>query len=100
MSLFEDEGVEKAVRASVSSVEVAVKVLPSKDIVTQALNVRTYSNQKRLRKYTAGWKLQILWKDKSKSWKYLKDIKESHLIKVAECARVRGIDNEPAFVWW
>eukprot|EP00957_Ditylum_brightwellii_P079278 6028655-Ditylum_brightwellii.AAC.1 len=25
--------------------------------------VRTYSDQKRLRKSTAGWKLQILWKD-------------------------------------
>eukprot|EP00957_Ditylum_brightwellii_P006464 489932-Ditylum_brightwellii.AAC.1 len=30
--------------------------------------VRTYSNQKRLRKSTTGWKLQILWKDKSESW--------------------------------
>eukprot|EP00957_Ditylum_brightwellii_P115942 8843446-Ditylum_brightwellii.AAC.1 len=30
--------------------------------------VRTYSNQKKLRKSTAGWKLQILWKDKSESW--------------------------------
>eukprot|EP00957_Ditylum_brightwellii_P078963 6004885-Ditylum_brightwellii.AAC.1 len=30
--------------------------------------VRTYSNQRRLPKYTAGWKLQILWKDKSESW--------------------------------
>eukprot|EP00957_Ditylum_brightwellii_P089637 6826786-Ditylum_brightwellii.AAC.1 len=30
--------------------------------------VRTYSNQRRLRKSTAGWKLQILWKDKSESW--------------------------------
>eukprot|EP00957_Ditylum_brightwellii_P117121 8932870-Ditylum_brightwellii.AAC.1 len=30
--------------------------------------VRTYSNQKILRKSTAGWKLQILWEDKSESW--------------------------------
>eukprot|EP00957_Ditylum_brightwellii_P160779 12240145-Ditylum_brightwellii.AAC.1 len=30
--------------------------------------VRTYSNQRRLRKSTSGWKLQILWKDKSESW--------------------------------
>ena len=29
--------------------------------------VRAYSNQRRLRKSTAGWKLQILWKDKSES---------------------------------
>eukprot|EP00957_Ditylum_brightwellii_P113405 8646699-Ditylum_brightwellii.AAC.1 len=38
MSLFEDEDVKKAHRASVSSVEVDVKVLPPKDIVTQALS--------------------------------------------------------------
>eukprot|EP00957_Ditylum_brightwellii_P138696 10572091-Ditylum_brightwellii.AAC.1 len=30
--------------------------------------VKTYSNQKRLRKPTAGWKLQILWKEKLESW--------------------------------
>ena len=62
--------------------------------------VKTYSNQRRLRKSTAGWKLQILWKDKSESWVHLKDIKESHPIEVAEYARARGIDNEPAFTWW
>eukprot|EP00957_Ditylum_brightwellii_P142780 10879341-Ditylum_brightwellii.AAC.1 len=30
--------------------------------------VKTYSNQRRLRKSTVEWKLQILWKDKSESW--------------------------------
>eukprot|EP00957_Ditylum_brightwellii_P211595 15366351-Ditylum_brightwellii.AAC.3 len=29
--------------------------------------VRTYSNQRRPRNSTKGWKLQILWKDKSES---------------------------------
>eukprot|EP00957_Ditylum_brightwellii_P204123 15337813-Ditylum_brightwellii.AAC.1 len=37
MSLFEDKDVKKAIRASVSSVEVAVQVLPPKDIVSKAL---------------------------------------------------------------
>eukprot|EP00957_Ditylum_brightwellii_P120886 9219707-Ditylum_brightwellii.AAC.1 len=39
MSLFEDKDVKKAIRASVSSVEVAVKVLPPKEEVSQALSV-------------------------------------------------------------
>eukprot|EP00957_Ditylum_brightwellii_P201173 15324392-Ditylum_brightwellii.AAC.1 len=39
MSLFEDEDVKKAIRASVSSVEVTVKVLPLKDAVSKALSV-------------------------------------------------------------
>eukprot|EP00957_Ditylum_brightwellii_P096440 7345438-Ditylum_brightwellii.AAC.1 len=38
MSLFEDEDVKKAIRASVSSVEVVVKVLPPKEPVSQALS--------------------------------------------------------------
>eukprot|EP00957_Ditylum_brightwellii_P148302 11291059-Ditylum_brightwellii.AAC.1 len=38
MSLFEDEDVKKAIRASVFSVEVAVKVLPPKEAVSQALS--------------------------------------------------------------
>eukprot|EP00957_Ditylum_brightwellii_P158908 12095147-Ditylum_brightwellii.AAC.1 len=39
MSLFEDEDVKKAIRASVSSVKVAVKVLLSKEPVSQALSM-------------------------------------------------------------
>eukprot|EP00957_Ditylum_brightwellii_P188268 14332330-Ditylum_brightwellii.AAC.1 len=49
--------------------------------------VQIYSNQRRLRKSTEGWKLKVLWKDNSELWEYLKDIKESHLIEVAEYAR-------------
>eukprot|EP00957_Ditylum_brightwellii_P071274 5418466-Ditylum_brightwellii.AAC.1 len=30
--------------------------------------IKTHSNQRRLQKSTAGWKLQILWKDKSELW--------------------------------
>ena len=37
MSLFDDKDVKKAIRVSVSSVEVAVKVLPPKEAVSQAL---------------------------------------------------------------
>eukprot|EP00957_Ditylum_brightwellii_P161289 12280490-Ditylum_brightwellii.AAC.1 len=39
MSLFEDKDIKKAIRASVSSVEVAVKVLPPKEPESQALSV-------------------------------------------------------------
>eukprot|EP00957_Ditylum_brightwellii_P089016 6778837-Ditylum_brightwellii.AAC.1 len=38
MFLFKGEDVKKAIRASVSSVKVAVKVLPPKDAVSQALS--------------------------------------------------------------
>eukprot|EP00957_Ditylum_brightwellii_P023460 1770600-Ditylum_brightwellii.AAC.1 len=38
MSLFEDEDVKKAIRASVSVAEVIELVLPAKDMVSQALS--------------------------------------------------------------
>ena len=56
--------------------------------------------QKRLRKTTQGWKLLIHWKDGSESWVPLKDMKESHPVEVAEFAKARGINEEPAFIWW
>eukprot|EP00957_Ditylum_brightwellii_P050824 3853393-Ditylum_brightwellii.AAC.1 len=46
MSLFEDEDVKKAIRASVSSVEVAVKVLPPKDSVSQTLRALYVAHKK------------------------------------------------------
>ena len=39
MSLFQDKDVKKAIRASVSSVEVEVKESPSKDAVSKARSV-------------------------------------------------------------
>eukprot|EP00957_Ditylum_brightwellii_P185870 14151074-Ditylum_brightwellii.AAC.1 len=38
MSLFNDNDVKKAIRVSVSSVEVVVKISPPKDAVSQALS--------------------------------------------------------------
>ena len=62
--------------------------------------VITRSGQRRQRKTTSGWELLVKWKDESESWIKLKDMKESHRIEVAEYARARGIDDEPAFAWW
>ena len=62
--------------------------------------VVTPRGQRRLKKSTAGWQLQVQWKDKSESWIPLKDLKESHPVEVAEYARARGIADEPAFAWW
>ena len=53
-----------------------------------------------MRKTTCGWKFLVLWKDGSETWVPLRDMKESHPIEVAEYAKSRGIDKEPAFAWW
>eukprot|EP00957_Ditylum_brightwellii_P069840 5303891-Ditylum_brightwellii.AAC.1 len=57
----------------------------------------TRCGRKKLRKTTQGWKLLVHWKDGSKSWLPLKDLKESHPVEVAEYAKTRGIDDESAF---
>ena len=73
---------------------------PSQPIPIEDKYITTKSGQRRLRKTTKGWKLHIKWKDKSKAWINLVDMKEAHPVETAEYARARGISNEPAFAWW
>ena len=40
------------------------------------------------------------WKDKSETWVPLNVLKEAHPVEVADFARAKGIDSEPAFAWW
>ena len=72
---------------------------PSEAIPVEDKYITSKSRQRRLRKTTKGWELLIKWKDKSKAWIKLADMKEAHPVKTAEYARARGISNEPAFAW-
>ena len=62
--------------------------------------ITTGRGQRRLRKTTAGWKLLVKWKNQSKSWVKLSELKESHPGETAEFAKSRGIDDESAFMCW
>ena len=62
--------------------------------------VITRTGTRRLRETTIGWKLLVKWKDGSEQWIALKLLKESNPLEVAEFAKAREIDNEPAFCWW
>ena len=73
---------------------------PSQAIPIEDKYIMTKSGQKWLWKTMKGWKLLIKWKDKSKTWINIADMKEVHLVETAEYARARGITNEPAFAWW
>ena len=61
---------------------------------------KTKQGRQTQRKTTVGWALQIKWKNGSKQWVRLKDLKESNPVDVAEYATARGIQEEPAFSWW
>ena len=49
---------------------------------------------------TAGWDLQVRWRDGSCNWVPLSLIKESNPVEVAEYAIAQRIHKEPAFNWW
>jgi hypothetical protein len=53
-----------------------------------------------IKQLTKGWLLSVKWKDGTSSWENLCDVKESYPVQCAEYAVARGIDKEPAFVWW
>ena len=58
------------------------------------------NGRRRMRKTTMGWELLVKWRDQSESWVRLCELKESHPIETAEFAMARGIQDQPAFVWW
>ena len=60
----------------------------------------TPRGQRRMRKTTKGWKLLVIWKDQSKIWIPLKDLKESNPTEVADFEKARCIEDEPKFCWW
>lgn len=60
----------------------------------------TSSGQRRHRKTTQGWEILVSWKDGSESWVKLSEMKESYPVEMAEFAKARGIDSQPAFSWW
>ena len=54
---------------------------PSEAIPVEDKYITSKSRQRRLRKTTKGWELLIKWKDKSKAWIKLADMKEAHPVK-------------------
>ena len=63
----------------------------------QYFMMRGRKQQKRM---TRGWHLCIKWKDKSTSWEWLSDLKESYPVKVTEYVAGCDLQEEPAFSWW
>ena len=56
--------------------------------------------QERLKRTTAGWKINVEFSDGTTDWLPLRDVKESNPIDLAEYAIASKIDHEPAFNWW
>jgi hypothetical protein len=59
-----------------------------------------HGSNKKVRKTTKGWYLCVEWKDWTKSWERLTDIKDSNPVEVAEYIAAKSLIYIPAFVWW
>jgi hypothetical protein len=53
-----------------------------------------------VRKTTKGCNLCVEWKDGTKSWERLADLKEENPVEVDECAVAKSLIDAPSFVWW
>jgi len=62
--------------------------------------ITTKAGRKPPRQMTKGWQFCYQWNDGSTSWHPLKDVKESHLLQVAQHVINHGLAEEPAFAWW
>ena len=55
---------------------------------------------KKPKRTTVGWHIQVEFNDGSTQWLRLKDVMESNPVDLAEYAIANKIDKEPAFAWW
>jgi len=62
--------------------------------------ITTKAGRKLPRQTNKGWQFCCQWNDGSTSWHPLKDVKESHLLQLIQCAINNGLAEEPAFAWW
>jgi len=61
--------------------------------------ITTKAGRKLPRQATKGWQFLCQWNDGTTSWHPLKDVKESHLLQVAQYVMNNGLAEEPAFAW-
>ena len=71
-----------------------------KSAVDKADQYTTHNGRKVKKKTTAGWDLEVEWRDGSSSWLSLRELKNSNAVEVAQYAVDNRIDLKPAFDWW
>ena len=71
-----------------------------KNAVAKADQMRQDGDRSVKKKTTAGWDLEVEWRDGGTSWLPLKTLKETNMVDVAEYAIANKIADEPAFDWW
>ena len=62
--------------------------------------VTSKNGQRHQQMTTAGWELEVGYRDGSMAWVPLKDVKVMNPVEVAKYAVANKIDDQPAFAWW
>ncbi|KAL7581422.1 hypothetical protein ACA910_022004 [Epithemia clementina (nom. ined.)] len=68
--------------------------------VDKADQYRQVGNKRVKKKTTAGWEVEIEWREGFTSWLPMKEVKATNSVELAEYAVANRIDHEPAFDWW
>ena len=55
---------------------------------------------KQKKRTARGWEFLVKWKGGSSDWVASKDLKESHPVKLIDCAMSNDLQDDPAFAWW
>lgn len=72
----------------------------NKNAVDKADQYHIHQGRKVMKCTTAGWDLEVEWKDGTTSWLPSKEVKATNQVEVAEYAVANHIDTEPTFDWW
>ena len=60
----------------------------------------TPTGNERIKRTTRGWELYVRWKNGRSDWIFLKDLKDSYSIELAEYTMANNLHHEPTFGWW
>ena len=91
----DDEGRQCLLLSEITDFKKDERAIPKEDGMITMPNGRQHP-----KRTTAGWKLQVEWKDGTQDWIPLKDLKDSNPVETAEFAVANRIHEEPAFKWW
>jgi hypothetical protein len=94
-SQVDEEGRSYQVIQDITDHRTTAKAVTLKDAYVTSKN-----GNKAPRVTTAGWELEVTFKDGSAAWLTLKALKESNPVELAEYAVSSRIEDEPAFKWW
>ena len=80
--------------------QILIHEIMGNDFLCKDDYITTKKGFRNIPQITIGWKFLCDFKDGSNRWVYLKVVKESHPMEVAEYVTAPNLETEPVFTWW